>query len=137
MKCHNCKVILAEHAEKGCESFEMDAPNYQASWGELAGWLKEAESDGGEVNAHELLLYMRELTRRHRKAVSLKLHITPAVIGEGVEAHFKEFPDCSYNCIHMDKFVAMWKGTIQRAKPNTELGCRAFRYVLVTGERDW
>lgn len=136
-KCHNCKVDSDQHKEHGCNCFELDVPNYQSAWTELAGYIQEARIDDQPLKPEELIRYMRELTQRHRKPLSMRLEITPAVIAEGIVAHARQHPEHGYNCVCMDRLIRMWRKVIQDAKPSNANARQSFRYVLVTGERDW
>ena len=139
MKCHNCDIASHLHGEHGCDNFQLDVVDKSKLFREVVAWLNESAAEGETVDPNVLLAYIKTMseTREFRKALNLKIQVTPHVIGEAVQAHFDAFPDHGYNCVHMDHLIGKWKNAVQMGKPRGETALRAFRYVLVTGERDY
>lgn len=139
MKCHNCKTDVELHTLDGCDRFQMEIPDDSKVMRELLEMLHQEAKFDQSLTAKALIQHIRALRRdpQNRKALDLSIKWTPQVLAEGIESYFSANPDDAYNSIAMDKFIDIWKGQVQLAKPKSEVARRAFRYVLVNGERDW
>lgn len=140
MKCHNCKTEVELHEEQNeCNHFQMDIPDDAKVMRALLEMLYQDAREDASLTAKFVIQYIRTLRAapENRKALDLSIKWTPKVLAEGVESYFDANPDDPFNCLAMDKFIGIWTREVQHAKPKSVVARRAFRYVLVNGERDW
>lgn len=80
---------------------------------------------------------MQEVNSILRNSASPEVFLSLHTIGRKLDAHFSKNITHQYDCQHMDMYIHEWHITVQDAKPELAIAQRAFRRIMVEGERDY